>query len=320
MGKILQYLGVSEEGQNRDILDAERLLEGMQMIYSQAPEGNKKDSFSVPLAEMTKIFIEKVKGIEPTPTPEPEVQEELPFKEGDKYISSGDTVIYTIKKIKDETIDIGWKNQFNNQKETFLNAYSIEDAKKNFETGYWTLVKEEELPFKVGDKFTKKGDYAYIYSIEELNINDDEVTISYIDKEDGKIIIFYSLNLVKEKFASDEWVLVNYEEFPYKVGDKFKVLITDSRFSIISINDDNIDIGFYTGDGNIDIYNATKEEFINEVALGVYIKITDEEFSPKPQPESKPQKPKRTRKPKEETEQDKQIREILEINLDDIEL
>jgi hypothetical protein len=320
MGKILQYLGVSEEGQNRDILDAERLLEGMQMIYSQSPDGSKKDSFSVPLAEMTKIFIEKVKGIEPTPTPEPEVQEELPFKVGDRFIEKASpNIILTITKIEDERIDLEWVKQ-NGNIEEFQNACTLYEAKKNFETGYWTLVKEEELPFKVGDKFTKKGDYAYIYSIEELNINDDEVTISYIDKEDGKIIIFYSLNLVKEKFASDEWVLVNYEEFPYKVGDKFKVLITDSRFSIISINDDNIDIGFYTGDGNIDIYNATKEEFINEVALGVYIKITDEEFSPKPQPESKPQKPKRTRKPKEETEQDKQIREILEINLDDIEL
>jgi hypothetical protein len=102
MGKILQYLGVSEEGQNRDILDAERLLEGMQMIYSQSPDGSKKDSFSVPLAEMTKIFIEKVKGIEPTPIPEPEVEEELPFKVGDKFLKNKNNVVYLIKEIYEQ--------------------------------------------------------------------------------------------------------------------------------------------------------------------------------------------------------------------------
>ena len=247
MGKILQYLGVSEEGQNRDILDAERLLEGMQMIYSQSPDGSKKDSFSVPLAEMTKIFIEKVKGIEPTPTPipEPEVKEELPFKEGDKYVSEGDTTIYTIVNIGDTFISFTWTNPYDGKQQKG-DWYLVEDAKSNFETGYWTLVKEEE--------------------------------------------------------------------FPYKVDDKFKVQDTIEKFAITNINEDTVEIAFVIGDGTIDLYNLTKEEFLENVSLGRYIKITDEEFSPKPQ------KPKRTRKPKEETEQDKQIREILEINLDDIDL
>jgi len=69
MGKILTYLGIEEAGQTRDILDAERLLEGMQSLYANSPEGKKKDAFAVPLAEMTKVFIEKVKGIKPAEQP-----------------------------------------------------------------------------------------------------------------------------------------------------------------------------------------------------------------------------------------------------------
>jgi hypothetical protein len=69
MGKILTYLGIDEAGQTRNILDAERLLEGMQSLYANSPEGKKKDSFAVPLAEMTKTFIEQVKGIKPKEKP-----------------------------------------------------------------------------------------------------------------------------------------------------------------------------------------------------------------------------------------------------------
>ena len=72
MGKILTYLGIDEAGQTRNILDAERLLEGMQSLYANSPEGKKKDSFAVPLAEMTKTFIEQVKGIKPKEKPKEE--------------------------------------------------------------------------------------------------------------------------------------------------------------------------------------------------------------------------------------------------------
>jgi hypothetical protein len=313
MGKILQYLGVSEEGQSRDVLDAERLLEGMQMIYSQSPDGSKKDSFSIPLAEMTKIFIEKVKGIEPTPTPipEPEVQEELPFKVGDKYVSEGDTTIYTIVNIGDTFISFTWTSPYDGKQEK-ADWYLVEDAKSNFETGYWTLVKDEELPFKVGDRFLRTYNTDDILTIED--IEDTIVTVSYINIRNKKEDSYYPLDFVKEKFASGEWYLIKEEEFPYKVNDKFKVQDTIEKFAITNINEDTVEIAFVIGDGTIDLYNLTKEEFLENVALGRYIKITDEEFSPKPQ------KPKRTRKPKEETEQDKQIREILEINLDDIDL
>ena len=57
MGKILTYLGIDEATQTRDVLDAERLLEGMQGLYANSPDGTKKDAFAVPLAEMTKVFI-----------------------------------------------------------------------------------------------------------------------------------------------------------------------------------------------------------------------------------------------------------------------
>jgi hypothetical protein len=41
----------------------------MQSLYANSPEGKKKDSFAVPLAEMTKTFIEQVKGIKPKEKP-----------------------------------------------------------------------------------------------------------------------------------------------------------------------------------------------------------------------------------------------------------
>ena len=318
MGKILQYLGVSEEGQNRDILDAERLLEGMQMIYSQAPEGNKKDSFSVPLAEMTKIFIEKIKGIEPTPIPEPELQEELPFKEGDRFkIMINPAIIYTIVKIDDETIKLGFIGEDGNIYD-MNTPLPIQDAKESFEKGEWVLLEDEELPFKVGDRYKITTTFLYskdkTFTIESINFREDDVTSSFIDTNNQKKDVSYSINYVKEKFASGEWVLIKDEEYPYKINDKFKVQDTIEKFTITNINEDTVEIAFVIGDGTIDLYNLTKEEFLENVSLGRYIKITDEEFSPKPQ------KPKRTRKPKEETEQEKQIREILEINLDDIDL
>jgi hypothetical protein len=77
MGKLLSYLGIEEGVQTRDILDAERLLEGMQGLYANSPDGKKKDAFSVPLAEMTKTFIEQVKGIKAPEKPkEPQPQDE----------------------------------------------------------------------------------------------------------------------------------------------------------------------------------------------------------------------------------------------------
>ena len=85
MGKILTYLGVEESSQTRDVLDAERLLEGMQTLYATAPQGNKRDSFSVPLAEMTKVFIEKVKGIKPQEKPQEKPVEKLGFDVGDRF-------------------------------------------------------------------------------------------------------------------------------------------------------------------------------------------------------------------------------------------
>jgi hypothetical protein len=147
MGKILTYLGVEESSQTRDVLDAERLLEGMQTLYATAPQGNKRDSFSVPLAEMTKVFIEKVKGIKPQEKPQEKPVEKLGFDVGDRFYIAirGKDKIYKIKRI---TFSSYYTNEDINEVEIEAPdgkkiIYKIDEVKKAFVDGTWIKLGDE---------------------------------------------------------------------------------------------------------------------------------------------------------------------------------
>jgi hypothetical protein len=147
MGKILTYLGVEESSQTRDVLDAERLLEGMQTLYATAPQGNKRDSFSLPLAEMTKVFIEKVKGIKPQEKPQEKPVEKLGFDVGDRFYIAirGKDKIYKIKSI---TFSSYYTNEAINEVEIEAPdgkkvTYKIDEVKKAFADGTWIKLGDE---------------------------------------------------------------------------------------------------------------------------------------------------------------------------------
>ena len=120
-------------------MEAERLLEGMQMLYASAPDGAKKDFLAVSLAEMTKTFIEKVKA---APEEEEEFEEvDLPFKVGDVFMIASEMEdpihSYTIKSInfEDNTVTYQKKNLKDNK--IAVKTELIVDVAENIENGFW---------------------------------------------------------------------------------------------------------------------------------------------------------------------------------------
>ena len=117
--------------------------------------------------------------------------------------------------------------------------------------GEWVLV--DDLPFKVGDKFTtsdKVGNRIPIYTILEINPNKN-----YFEFEgEGVKLNGWSLEEAKELFAKGEWKLV--DDLPFKVGDAFKVSKTQLIFKIEEIKDDNVFIVYEDGLTAITSINA----------------------------------------------------------------
>jgi hypothetical protein len=63
MGKLLTYLNADESVMPQDIIDAEKILIGMQEIYAESPDTPKKDFLGLAISEMTRTFIERVNKI-----------------------------------------------------------------------------------------------------------------------------------------------------------------------------------------------------------------------------------------------------------------
>jgi hypothetical protein len=211
MGKILTYLNISEENQTRGLLDAERLLEGMQAIYAASASGSKKDNFAVPLAEMTKIFIEKAKGIAPKEEVKEEPKQELNFKVGDRFTQSiGEDGqkelginVFTILDIDEKNgkvkIYVKYDIKNNGKEKEFERDINkvIEDVDEK-----WWIPYEDEDSFKLGDKFyvTKEGDKK-LYEVTYI----DGQVFTFIKRYSGNIESYEGLyttdeanNLLKE--------------------------------------------------------------------------------------------------------------------------
>jgi len=189
MGKILTYLKISEDNQSRDVLDAERLLEGMQAIYATSPSGSKKDNFAIPLAEMTKIFIEKVKGIAPKEEPkeEPEEEEDDTFKVGDMYYvgKEGTSKIYQVTLVEGQNFTFVRGND-DGTIESYEGLYSTDEANAKLKDGKWVKILKEK----------EESEWNAISAADFIEIN----TRRFFELNDADYYDIYSNETLQKKY------------------------------------------------------------------------------------------------------------------------
>ena len=272
MGKILTYLKISEDSQSRDVLDAERLLEGMQAIYASAPSGSKKDNLAIPLAEMTKVFIEKVKGIIPKEQPKEEPKQELNFKVGDSFVRDMPDdkdkfdIIYTIKSIDLPSGKAVFNIKFvtrGEEKEVEREIYKISE---DIDTKWWIPYEDG---FKVGDMFyVVKDGKDKVYQV--LNIDGQNFT--FVRGNKGKIESYenlYTTDEANSKLKDGKWVKITKQKeepkeepkdsIEFKVGDVYSLLVASGQttLTIKDVNSDRIKVQYADGtNGMFDLTTA----------------------------------------------------------------
>ena len=134
----------------------------------------------------------------------------LPFKVGDKFNFKtvggySNNVILEIDPNKDYF-------EFKNESGSKLNGWTLKEAKQNFESGEWILVKDEQLPFKVGDKIYNKNTPNNIDTIIQI---DKETDFFQIKTTDGRKLQG-SLKDTIEDVKSGELIVV--KDFAFEVG------------------------------------------------------------------------------------------------------
>ena len=159
---------------------------------------------------------------------------QLPFKEGDKFVFDAYDTINTIIKIDPN------KNYFEFQEDkdgTKLNGWTLQEAKELFKDGRWKLVKDEPLPFKVGDKFM-------FVSADSINtILKIDPSTNYFEFElDGISANAWSLDEAKEAFKDGRWILVKDDDILVdmvvinnRTNDEYKVLNVDAKANNVSM-------------------------------------------------------------------------------------
>jgi len=76
MSRFLTYLGVNiTTNIPKDVLDGGKLIDGLQMIYEDMPQGAKKDSFANAIAETASILMRRINNLKGITNPK--VEEEL---------------------------------------------------------------------------------------------------------------------------------------------------------------------------------------------------------------------------------------------------
>jgi len=155
MGKLLTILGISEDKQLRlpkKILQAEKIIAGLQTIYSQSPESSKKDILADTIAETTRLLLAEIGNVklqEPMPKQEPQPQEEeIEIAIGDIYQSTLDTWRGIVRQI--QLLPIGTTIIYIETIETKeLDPYKKETVLKVLKEGTWvklTQPSEEREP------------------------------------------------------------------------------------------------------------------------------------------------------------------------------
>lgn len=292
MGKILTYLNASEENQSRDILDAERLLEGMQAIYATAPSGAKKDNFAVPLAEMTKIFIEKLKGITPKEQPKEEQKQELNFKVGDvfkqdvgaEHEKEYGVVIFTILSFDEEKQFVKIERKNLKTKETKEFVREISKVVDDVDVKWWIPYVDGNFQFKVGDKVRiAKDSYWYNNGNKRKDLIGEIIEVKNgilnykVKWEDNIIDLFGDYDL---ELATQEEDNTNET---FEVGDMFysKDDGEDYIYQVLKI--DGQVFTYVTGNkGEIEVFEDayTTNEANKNLKNGSWVKISKEKSIP----------------------------------------
>jgi hypothetical protein len=80
MSRFLKYLNIDEQEQTKlpkDIRDGGKLIDGMQMIYEDMPNGRKKDLFASFIAETALILIRAINKLNLSEETQKKVDEEV---------------------------------------------------------------------------------------------------------------------------------------------------------------------------------------------------------------------------------------------------
>jgi hypothetical protein len=159
MGKLLTILGISEDKQLRlpkKILQAEKIIAGLQTIYLDAPESSKKDALADTIAETTRLLLAEINNVKleaPMPKEEPkEEPTEQPQEEeiaiGDIYQSTLDTWRGIVRQI--QLLPLGKTIIYIETIETKeLDPYTKETVLRVLKEGTWvklTQPSEEREP------------------------------------------------------------------------------------------------------------------------------------------------------------------------------
>jgi hypothetical protein len=151
MGKLLTILGISEDKQLRlpkKILQAEKIIAGLQTIYSQSPESNKKNILADTIAETTRLLLAEIGNVKleaPMPKEEPQ-EEEIEIAIGDTYQSTLDTWRGIVRQI--QLLPIGKTIVYIETTETNeLDPFTKETVLKVLKEGTWVkLTQQPEEP------------------------------------------------------------------------------------------------------------------------------------------------------------------------------
>jgi hypothetical protein len=224
--------------------------------------------------DILKVIIEKYYGVgqpkeetpTPQPTPSPEKEE---FKVGDVYLdklSQGKLKITEVglKEIM-VLIEIG----------NYLDTYNKVYARLMIERGDWVKIideeKEEQLPFKEGDKFLltiNSGDTTLTI----LDVDEKDVKVQYADGSKG----LFELDTAKSRVERGVWkkVLDEEKKEQFKAGDVYYSKLFKQKLTIDRVQEDTIFVDYE--DDSSERYTPTYAKLM--VQRGDWVKVIDEEI------------------------------------------
>ena len=188
---------------------------------------------------MKKVVVEEMKEAKEEETS----LDLLPFAIGEKYLSKNSDMILEIIAFttdKDGEAMVKVKNVADGG----MGLLDVDTIVQSIKEGRWVKVEDEiveTLPFKVGDKFYHKKFPSYIFTITEI----DKTKNKFIFVDKDREYTDLTFNEAIESFNKGERVLV--QEFPFKVGDAYRLNKSQLIFRIESINDDNVFVIYEDG-------------------------------------------------------------------------
>ena len=251
---------------------------------------------------------------------EDEQKPEEQFKVGDlfRYVESPET-IYSINSIKDDLVYSGWSNSVNGRSGANP-PINIQKLKNDFLNGQAVLVKdskptnpEDEKPqgsYKVGDKFISSENKDLIFTIDFIKYSN--IGTIYEDGLTGNLERKDFEKGLKSGYYKPYNDSQQETELYLKVGDKFKEKTTNKLYLIKSINKDKDFFDYAL----LNKKNQESTNYKNSILSLAQSKIKSGNWMliDETKPTYKPTKPKTL------SDKDKQIKHILDINIDDIDL